>query len=169
MTQTLPDGTVQVLQEPDEGNYSAFGTTGGGRTVRLEFGQTLLEPYTVTCQTPDGSERRIFHAGRAARRLRAAAAGRERRLYRRRPPAGRRRQHLRCCLLLPLRPPGGRNVSFVRYGRKRTVFAVRFFAAGLQKRGESAIINYSEYIKVKAYVSETIKQVISRCHTCIWI
>lgn len=60
MTQTLPDGTVQVLQEPDEGNYSAFGTTGGGRTVRLEFGQTLLEPYTVTCQTPDGSERRIF-------------------------------------------------------------------------------------------------------------
>ena len=60
MTQTLPDGTVQVLQEPDEGNYSAFGTTGGGRNVRLEFGQTLLEPYTVTCQTPDGSERRIF-------------------------------------------------------------------------------------------------------------
>lgn len=60
MMQTLPDGTVQVLQEPDEGNYSAFGTTGGGRTVRLEFGQTLLEPYTVTCQTPDGSERRIF-------------------------------------------------------------------------------------------------------------
>lgn len=60
MTQTLPDGTEQVLQEPDEGNYSAFGTTGGGRTVRLEFGQTLLEPYTVTCQTPDGSERRIF-------------------------------------------------------------------------------------------------------------
>ena len=34
MTQTLPDGTVQVLQEPDEGNYSAFGTTGGGRTVQ---------------------------------------------------------------------------------------------------------------------------------------
>ena len=60
MTQTLPDGTVQVLQEPDAGNYSAFGETGGGRTVRLEFGQTLLEPYTVTCQTPDGSERRIF-------------------------------------------------------------------------------------------------------------
>lgn len=28
--------------------------------MRLEFGQTLLEPYTVTCQTPDGSERRIF-------------------------------------------------------------------------------------------------------------
>ena len=60
MTQTLPDGTVQVLQEPDAGNCSAFGETGGGRTVRLEFGQTLLEPYTVTCQTPDGSERRIF-------------------------------------------------------------------------------------------------------------
>lgn len=60
MTQTLPDGTVPGPQEPDEGNYSAFGTTGGGRTVRLEFGQTLLEPYTVTCQTPDGSERRIF-------------------------------------------------------------------------------------------------------------
>lgn len=60
MTQTLPDGTVQVLQEPDEGNYSAFGTTGGGRTVRLEFGQTLLEPYTVTSQAPDGSERRTF-------------------------------------------------------------------------------------------------------------
>ncbi len=60
MTQTLPDGTVQVLQEPDAGNYSAFGETGGGRTVRLEFGQTLLGPYTVTCQTPDGSERRTF-------------------------------------------------------------------------------------------------------------
>ena len=39
MTQTLPDGTVQVLQEPDEGNYSAFGTTGG-----TSLGKPFLKP-----------------------------------------------------------------------------------------------------------------------------
>jgi len=62
----LPNGQEaqrEIVEHPGGVGILALDADGCAvmvRQYRYAFGQTLLEPDTVTCQTPDGSERRIF-------------------------------------------------------------------------------------------------------------